>query len=302
MGIIRLANGTGMQDFQIDWLRTFIAVVDSGSFTAASRIISRSQSAVSMQLRKLESSAGKQLINRTPRHITLTPAGMDLLAYARQMVTLHNHAQQSMHGSKVSGTVTIGVPDDYLSPYLAPILSIFTNRFTEVEVSLTCESSSFLLPKVDNGELDIALVTRHTALRGEPERGSLLFTEPLVWAGMEQYEVWKKNPVPIAIHELGSRYRTHVLDSFTNMKRRYRVVYGSPNIAGQLAVVSSGLAVAAITKCSVPSSMKILDTRHGLPQLPELEVALVKSKDSERSSSVQALYNTIVELLRSAVQ
>ncbi|WPE24273.1 HTH-type transcriptional regulator CysL (plasmid) [Shinella zoogloeoides] len=149
-----------MQDLQIDWLRAFVAVVDTGSITAAARQVSRSQSAVSMQLKKLEDCVGHALLNRGPRHLSLTPAGFDLLAYARQLVELHGRAQIAMRGSSVSGKVALGVPDDYVSSYFAPLLRTFASRFNEVEISVVCEPSSSLLPRLDRGDLDLALVTR----------------------------------------------------------------------------------------------------------------------------------------------
>lgn len=188
-----------MQDFQIDWLRTFVAVVDTGSLTAASRQVFRSQSAVSMQLKKLEDSVGRQLLNRSPRHVSLTPAGFDLLAFARQLVELHGQAQSAMRGNEVSGKVSFGVPDDYVTPYLAPILRTFATRFSDVEISLVCEPSSTLLPRIDRGDLDLALITRDTAVRGDPRPGIFLFHEHLVWVGSEQHEIWHKTPLPLAM-------------------------------------------------------------------------------------------------------
>ena len=286
-----------MNDLQIDWLRTFVAVVDTGSITAASRQVSRSQSAVSMQLKKLEECVGSSLLNRGPRHLSLTPPGFDLLAYARQLIELHGRAQIAMRGSTVSGKVAVGVPDDYVASYFAPILRTFANRFAEVEISVVCEPSSSLLPRIDRGDLDLALVTRDMAARGEPNRGIFLFYEPLVWVASDQHEAWRKNPLPLALHELGNRFRGEVLAGIAALGRDYRVVYSSHNLTGQLAVVEAGLAVAALARSSVPSHFKLLDTRHGLPELPKMEVALVRSKDSKRSAAVDAMHSEVLQVL-----
>ncbi len=286
-----------MQDLQIDWLRAFIAVVDTGSITAAARQVSRSQSAVSMQLKKLEDCVGHALLNRGPRHLSLTPAGFDLLAFARQLTELHGRAQVAMRGSTISGKVAFGVPDDYVSSYFAPILRTFASRFSEVEISVVCEPSSSLLPKIDRGDLDLALVTRDTAARGEPDRGTFLFHEPLVWVASEQHEAWRRDPIPLALHELGNRFRTEVLAGIAALGRNYRVVYGSPNLTGQLAIVEAGLAVAALARSSAPAHFKLLDARHGLPDLPKMEVALARSKDSRRSAAVEAMYNEVLHAL-----
>lgn len=287
-----------MQDLQIDWLRAFVAVVDAGSITAAARQVSRSQSAVSMQLKKLEDSVGRSLLNRGPRHLSLTPTGFDLLGYARQLMDLHGQAQVAMHGRAICGKVSFGVPDDYVSTYLAPVLRTFASRFSDVEISLVCEPSSSLLPRIDRGDLDLALLTRDMATRGEPNRGTFLFYEQLVWAASDQHEAWRRNPLPLAMHELGSRFRTEVLASITAQGRDYRVAYGSPNMTGQLAMVEAGLAVAVFTRGSVPSHLKLLDVRHGLPELSRIEVALVRSKDSNRSTAVDAIHSEVLQALK----
>ncbi len=287
-----------MQDLQIDWLRTFVAVVDTGSITAAARQVSRSQSAVSMQLKKLEDSIGHTLLNRSPRHLSLTPTGFDLLTYARQLIELHAQAQVAMHGHSLSGKVSFGVPDDYVSTYLAPVLRTFANKFNDIEISLVCEPSSALLPRIDKGEIDLALVTRDTALRGDPSPGTLVFHEQLMWVASEQHEVWRKQPLPLALHEYGNRFRSAILNSLAAQNRSYRVAYSSANVHGQLAMVEAGLAVAIVTRCSVPPHLKVLDSRHGLPELPKMEVALVRSQDSWRSQAVDALYQEVMHMLQ----
>lgn len=280
-------------DVQIDWLRTFVAVVDTGSMTAAARQVSRSQSAVSMQLKKLEDSVGRPLLNREPRQLSLTPAGFDLLGHARKLLASHSTLVLAMHGGALSGRVTLGVPDDYAVPYLVPVLRHFAARFSDVKVTLVCEESTALLAKVDRGEIDLALVTRDA-----PSRGELLFREALVWAGAEQHEIWKCNPLPIAVHELGRRLRSEILATLDAQQREYRVVYNSPNVGGQIAVAQSGMAVAVLTRCSLAPTLKMLDARQGLPDLPVVEVVLMRSRDSKGSRAVDAMHDEVMRALR----
>lgn len=281
------------RDLQIDWLRTFLAVVDTGSMTAAARQVSRSQSAVSMQLKKLEESIGRPLLNREPRQLSLTPAGYDLLGYARKLLECHTMLAIAMHGGSVSGRITFGVPDDYAVTYMVSVLRSFAAHFSEVEVTVVCEESTALCAKVDRGEIDLALVTRDA-----PARGELLFREALVWGGAEHHEVWKRNPLPIAVHGLGERLRSEILAALSTQQREFRVVYNSPNVGGQLAVAESGMAVAVLTKCSLPTSLKVLDRRQGLPELPTVDVVVLRSKESKGSRAVDAMYEHIVRLLK----
>ena len=147
-------------DFQIDWLRAFVAVVDAGSLSGAAPLVHRSQSAVSMQIKKLEVALGRPVLLRGPRHLEVTPAGAELLSYARRMLDLQAEAHAALFGPKLAGRVRLGVPDDYASAYLTPVLRSFSHRYQGVEIELTCEQSTSLIPRLGRGELDLALVSR----------------------------------------------------------------------------------------------------------------------------------------------
>jgi DNA-binding transcriptional LysR family regulator len=153
-------------DLQIDWLRAFVAVVDAGSLTAAAPRVHRSQSALSMQLKKLEDAVGASVLARGPRHLALTPAGSELLSHARRLLALHDDTLAALHGPTVSGRLTLGVPDDYAVPYITPVLRSFASRHAAVEILLVCEQSTALVPKVGRGELDLAVDTRDRPQRG----------------------------------------------------------------------------------------------------------------------------------------
>ncbi|SCK05495.1 LysR family transcriptional regulator [Vogesella sp. LIG4] len=280
-------------DLQLDWLRAFVTVVDSGSLTAASRQLYRSQSAISMQLKKLEDAAGRPLLARGPRHLVLTVAGSELLPHARRLLAVHAEAVAALHAPAVSGRIRLGVPDDYAMAYMAPVLRTFSSRYPGVEITLVCEQSTVLIPRVERGELDLALVSRD-----QPQRGELLFREALLWVGAEEHEAWRREPLPIAVHELGSRARSEVLAAIDAQQRAYRIVYYSPNVAGQLAAAYSGMAVAVLTRCSLPPDLKVLDARHGLPPLPELEVALIRSAASARAPAVDAMHEQLLRTLQ----
>lgn len=282
-------------DLQIDWLRAFVAVVDAGSLSAAAPLLHRSQSAVSMQIKKLEGALGKAVLVRSPRHMDITAAGAELLSYARRMLELQAQTQAVMFGPELEGRIRLGVPDDYAATYLTPVLRSFAARHQGVEIELTCEQSTSLIPKVLRGDLDLALVSRD-----KPQRGRLLFHEPLVWVGAPQFEVWRKNPMPIAVYESGSLARIEAMSALAARRRAYRVVYHSSSLAGQVAAVESGLAVAVLTRCSVPASLQPLQglpKGFELPALGGMEVAVFRSKSSQRSSAVDAMYEQFVSTL-----
>lgn len=282
-------------DFQIDWLRAFVAVVDAGSLSGAAPLVHRSQSAVSMQIKKLESALGRPVLLRGPRHLEVTPAGVELLSYARRMLELQAETQAALFGPQLAGRVRLGVPDDYASTYLTPVLRSFSHRYQGVEIELTCEQSTALIPRVVKGELDLALVSRD-----KPQRGHFLFDEPLVWVGAAQFEAWRRDPMPIAVYESASMARQATLSALAARRRAYRIVYHSSSLAGQLAAVESGLAVAVLTRCSVPPNLQILQNlpaEFDLPPLDSMHVAVLRSKVSQRSPAVDAMYEQMVRTL-----
>jgi DNA-binding transcriptional LysR family regulator len=280
-------------DLQLDWLRAFVAVVDAGSLTAAAPHVHRSQSALSMQLKKLEEAVGRSVLTRGPRHLELTPTGLELLAYARRLLELHAEARAALRGPAITGRIQLGVPDDYAAAYLTPVLRSFATRHAGVEITLVCEQSTLLIPKLTRGELDLAVVTRD-----KPQRGVLLFPEPLVWVGAAQHEAWRREPLPIAVYEPGSLPRREALASLAAAKRRYRIVYNSSSLVGHIAAVESGLAIAVLTRCSMPPHLMLLTDKHGVPELPTLEVALLRSKASKGSSAVDAMHEQVQRTLR----
>ena len=285
-----------MRDLQIDWLKCFVATVDAGSLSSAAAEIHRSQSAVSMQLKKLESAIGHRLLRRDARQLALTHEGQTLLGYARRMLDLQAEAQAALREDDVAGLVRLGVPDDYASKYLTPVLKRFAPRHGAVEIQLDCEQSTSLIPRVARGELDLALVSRDHA-----RRGTLLFHEPMVWVGSPQFDIWRRNPLPIAVYEEASLGRRSAINALALQGRPYKIVYNSSSLAGQIAAVESGLAVAVLTQCSAPSHLQLLGTEHGLGPLAPMEVAVYRSQASKGSKAVDSLQRMLVQTLRARV-
>ncbi|GJG98817.1 LysR family transcriptional regulator [Cupriavidus pauculus] len=281
------------KDLQLDWLKCFVAVVDAGTLSGATTEVHRSQSAVSMQIRKLEDALGRQLLVRGARRVELSADGQTLLGYARRMLDLQDEVQGAFGEETLTGRVRLGVPDDYAAKYLTPVLKRFGPRHSGVEIELDCEQSTSLIPRVTSGELDLALVSRDHA-----RRGSLLFHEPMVWVGSPQFELWRRDPLPIAVYEDASLARRHAIHTLAQQGRRYRVVYHSSSLEGQIAAVESGLAIAALTLCSAPSRLQILGREEGLGPMAPMEVAVYRSRDSQGSKAVDGLYNVLVRTLR----
>jgi len=283
-------------DLQLDWLRAFVTVVDAGSLSAAAPLVYRSQSAVSMQIQKLEIAVGQALLSRGPRHLELTAAGRSLLPHARLVLEAHEAARTALSSPELTGQVRLGVPDDYAASYFTPVARSFVAKNAGVEIVLDCEQSTALVPRVLRSEIDLALVSRDR--RG---RGTLLFEEPLVWVGSPEFELWRRERLPIAVYESGSQARKAAVQTLKKARRKYRVVVNTPSLAGQLAAVESGVAVAVLTRCSTPASLQILGEQTGLPPLPSMSVALLRSTASRNHAPTDALEQEMLRVLRRTV-
>jgi DNA-binding transcriptional LysR family regulator len=246
-----------------------------------------------MQVKKLEAALECPLLVRGPRQSQLTPEGQRLLGYARRLLDLHYEAQSAFRPDGLTGRVRLGVPDDYAATYLTPVLKRFAARHSGVEIQLDCEQSTALIPRVASGVLDLALVSRDHA-----RRGTLLFHEPMVWVGSAQFDVWRRDPLPIAVYEDTSLARRSALNALALQGRRYKIIYNSSSLAGQIAAVESGLAVAVLTQCSAPAHLEILGRPHGLGPLEPMQVAAYRSRASHGSRAVDTLRQLLIDTLR----
>lgn len=259
-----------IEPLDLTLLRSFVTVVDCGSIRLAAARIGRSQSAVSMQISRLEDMIGRKLFHREGRTLRLNPAGNELLLHARRLLRLSDEALTQLQSPEAAGVIRFGVPEDYAAYLLAPLLARFAQDHPLTEIALTFDSSSGLLPLLDDGQLDLALVTR------EPRQNfAVLRREALVWAAAPEHEAWRRNPLPLALSEAGDISRRLALEALQGSDRPYRVVSSSKSLLGQIAVAQAGLAVVALLAICVPADLMRLGDAEGLPMLPMLDLSLV---------------------------
>lgn len=256
-----------------DLLRTFVAIADSGSFTRAGELVHRTQSAVSMQVKRLEETLGKPVFQREGRTVTLTPEGEALLGYARRILKLHEEAVATLTQPDLVGTVRVGTPDDYVMRFLPGILTRFAQAYPRVQVDVHCEPSYKLIGRLEGGELDLALITCNP---GE-ERGQILRREPIVWVTSECHIAHEEEPLPLALFQKGCFVRDSVLKALDEVGRSYRIAYSSPSLTGIHAAVSAGLAVTAIARSILPPGVRPLSPEEGFPRLPTATITLQRA-------------------------
>jgi len=256
----------------LNLLKTFVAVVESGSLSNAAPRVGRSQSAVSMQMQRLEEMVGNQLLVRGPRTVTPNAIGEDFLIYARRLLKLSDEAWASVTRPKETGSVRLGVPDDYAAFLLPAVLSRFAEDHPLVTVELICEQSTALVKTLAEGRLDLAIVTR---LPDQPL--DIIRLERFVWVASPNHVAWQADPLPVALFEPGCAARMNVLQALGEADRPYRCTYSSASLLGLIAVVQAGLAVAGLAQRSVPPSLRIIGGNEGLPVLPDLEIGILRN-------------------------
>jgi DNA-binding transcriptional LysR family regulator len=251
-------------------LRTFVAFADTGSFTRAARLVDRTQSAVSMQMKRLEEIVGRPLFDREGRQLALSHDGRQLVGYARRMLMLHDEALSRFAEPELSGTVRVGTPDDYAANLLPLVLSRFAEAYPLVHLEVLCETTEKLRAQMDDGALDMAIVT----LASDRETGTVLRREPIAWAGSRQHTAHEREPVPLALFLPDCPFRAYALDGLERTGRPYRIAYSSHSQAAIQSAVLAGLAVTAIARSTMTEGMRELTPQEGFPALPLISIAL----------------------------
>lgn len=262
-----------MRQLDLTQLQAFAAVVDAGSFTLAAKYLCRTQSAVSMQIRKLEDATGKKLLVRDQRCVRLTEEGELLLGYARRMIRLNEDALVALDQPFEEGHVRLGLPDDYAEFFLPEVLSRFALAYPRVQLEVIGALSGPLQDMIERGQLDVALITR------QPNRpaGKVLRRERLVWTGSRHRQLHEDMPLPLALYPEGCVFRAHALAALDAHAIPWRIAYTSQSFAAGKLSVSGGLALTVMAQSMVPQDWRTFDKSDGLPPLPEFELALHKA-------------------------
>jgi DNA-binding transcriptional LysR family regulator len=279
----------------IDQLRTFVAIAETGSFTRAAEVVHKTQSAVSMQMKRLEERIGKAIFERDGRASKLTEEGERLLDYARRIVRLNAEAMSSVGGPGLSGGVRLGVPDDYAERYLPEIMARFARSHPDVELTVQCEPTIELVELIDRGDLDLAIVTHDAANRPS----EVIRRERMLWVSSSRHAVHTEEPLPLALTKPISRerecpWRRAALPSLEESGKAYRVLYTSRNSAALSAAVLAGLAVSVFPESALRPGMRVLGPADGFPALPSFDIGLLRNPH-ESSDLADALAVHIVQ-------
>ncbi|WP_407530709.1 LysR substrate-binding domain-containing protein [Methylobacterium oryzisoli] len=259
--------------FDFDLLRAFLKIVENGSFTRAAERIGRTQSTVSLQIKRLEDGLGRRVFDRDSRELQLTPHGEILLGYARQILTLSEEACGRLMEPDVEGVVRLGTPEDFATAHLPDVLARFARAHPRVALEVHCDFTVHLLDGFSRGLYDLVLLKREPQ---GPGGGVGIWREMLEWVASPTL-VLSSGPVPLVMAPAPDVYRKRALEALEAARRSWRIVYTSQSLAGLQAAVHAGLGVTVLPKEMIQPGLLRMSGVSGLPALPATEVVLYRA-------------------------
>ncbi|MGX9118827.1 LysR family transcriptional regulator [Mesorhizobium sp. BHbsci] len=259
-----------------DLLRTFVAVADTGNFTKAAEQAGRTQSAVSMQMKKLEDVLGDSLFERGSRGVALTRRGSELIINARRIVSLLDETAASMVAAPLGGPVRIGIPEEYGHAILSRALGAFAKRHPQVDITVRYAHSGAQIAALAAGDLDLAVVFEWQDLSG----GQVLMHDPTVWVTSELHHMHEERPVPIALYNRAGWCKDFAIKSLEQRGLAYRVAYTSDTNGGLRLAVTSGLAIAPISRSNIPAGCRELTAADGFGDIDSSNVVLRRNPNA----------------------
>jgi DNA-binding transcriptional LysR family regulator len=261
----------------LDLLRSFVSVVDTGGFTRAGERVHRTQSTVSQQIRRLEETLGRPLLHRNGKQATPTEEGERLLSYARRILALAQEARDVVARPAGDGVVRLGIPEDFAAYRLTELLSDFARSRPGLRLDVRCDLSVQLRSALDRRELDLALFKRDAGETG----GIAAWPERLHWVTSERHPIdFHRDPLPLAVSEQGCLYRNRMIHAIEASGRTWHIAYTSPNLPGIQAAVSAGLGVSILPEVAILAGHRVIEPADGFPAITNTEIALVAAADA----------------------
>ena len=287
-----------MQTLDLAIMRTLLAAVETGSFAAAARKVGRSESAVSLQIKRLEEQIGEPVFVRTGKQMTLTGTGARLAEYARRLLDLNDEALSAASDNSIDGTVTLGVPHDVTETWLPAVIEGFRRSHPSATLKVVEGRSAILLSRLADDQIDLAIVFSVS----RPENALWSADLPMVWIGRDDFGLSRNAPLQLAAFDPPCFFRAAAIASLERADMNWSIGYASNTLPDLWSAVKLGLGIAVRTPAAVPTGLTILDGKHGLPDLPPFHVSLCGSATETRRPIADRLRIILEECLALSVQ
>ncbi|WP_123245919.1 LysR family transcriptional regulator [Aeromonas dhakensis] len=266
-------------------LRSFVAIVDSGSFTRAGERVHLTQSTISQQMRRLEQQLGCPLLDRSGRQVVTTAEGEKLLGLARSILALLARAEEQV--AEASLQLSLGVPEDFAAGAIAPVLAAFARDYPQVRLEVHSGLSHEIWQRFEAGELDLALIKQARG-QGMPRA---CWREPLAWVDSRAWPASELDPLPLVVFPSEGLYRRQLTEALDGMGRRWRIAYVSASLASLQGAVSAGIGVSLLPRRLLqPDQQKLTHW----PAVAPVELAL--HLGAERGEPLTRLSEALISL------
>lgn len=268
-------------------LKNFLVLAKTRNFTKAAQMLYRSQSAISLQIIKLEEMIGKPLFIRDKRNVTLTVEGEQFLGYAHQILQIEEKMMNHFQKPSIKGEVTFGTPEDLATAYLPTILANFTESYPEILLNVHCEFTIDLLKGFESKLYDLVLIKQDP--QNPHPKSEEVWREPLVWVSQKNtlQSNWKEEPLPLILAPAPCVYRQRAIDTLNREGIRWNIVYTSPSLTGTFAAVKAGLGISILPFNMIPKELQII---RDLPALKDAQIALLKQENVSEAGAALAIY------------
>ncbi|OYV36168.1 MAG: LysR family transcriptional regulator [Acidocella sp. 20-61-6] len=269
-------------------LRSFIAVVEAGGFSAAARQLGMSQSTISQHVAKLEAQTGRKLLARDTHTVAPTSDGDAVLPFARQALEANARIGQYFQGGALRGRIRLGASEDFVFSALPDMLAEFIDRNDEVDLELTVGLSEVLYERFDAGQIDLFLAKR----REGDMRGRSAWVDELRWVGRPGMMPPPEGALPLVIYPPPSMTRQRALAVLDAAGRHWRVACTSRSLSGLRAAAMAGLGVVPLAAQFIPPGLAEVASAAGLPTLGKVEFVVVGGEHGR--DAVSALAETLL--------
>lgn len=267
-----------MDHLNSDLLRTFLTVAETGSITEGAARIHRSQSAASLQIRRLEDMLGQPVFDRHGRGVVLTEAGERLLPVARDITRKLDATLRVLTSDDLHGKLRLGIPDDQSKDTLSRIVGEFAQSHPLVELEVACALSTGFPDALASGALDLAI---YEVAYPQPER-DVLCQERTCWMASRHHDLLSRDPIPVALFDRDCWWRDAALEALHAMDRPFRIVYSSQSVAGVAAAIEAGIAIGLLGETSMTADLRKLVADDGFADMPTSSLVLGVRPDADR--------------------
>ncbi len=276
--------------FDLDLLRSFVIIAEEKSFTRAAEKVGRTQSAVSLQMQKLEGVLGQAVLVRGKGgSVELSSFGQTLLGRAKELLALNDDVMGMLKAAPVRGTIRFGIAEELAEPFLSTILKNFSAVQPSVEVQVSTVASCALAQQLQAGAHDLVLSQSTVAPRHWP--AEQIWQTRLRWVTSDIHKQHLRNPLPIMVGMELCPWRPAWLTEciWRGMANRalqqanlnYQIVATSTTTAGQLAAVRAGIAVSTtLENDHLTDSLRLVRSDEGLPELPMIDYVMLRGRDA----------------------